>query len=115
MPSRTQHATFLENLKVSTIKRIPTAQWILWGTALVAAAGLFLLARSFVACWQLTALPGMPPSTCEGAGASLPGAPPSNEPGTTPLPTQAADIPEVPAPRWGGGSRINIAFFGLRG
>jgi len=36
-------------------------QIIYWGMALTAAIGAFLFARQFVACWQLTALPGVPP------------------------------------------------------
>ena len=97
------------------IRRIPARQWILWGAALLAALGLFLFVRSFVACWQLTALPGARPSTCAGAGTSLPVAPQLDaNSGTSSLPTQAVAVPEIPAPAWGGGSRINIVFFGLR-
>ena len=103
-------------MKLSTIRRIPAKQWILWGATLVAAVGLFVFARGFTACWRLTALPGIPPSTCAGAGASVPATPSiENNRAASPLPTQAADIPEVPAPQWDGGSRINIVLFGLRG
>lgn len=103
-------------LKDSTNRRMPLRQWIFWSTALFAAAGLFLFARNFVACWQLTALPGIPPSTCAGASTSLPVTLPANsQQGEPALPTQAAGLPDVPAPQWDGGSRINIAFFGLRG
>jgi len=116
MPSRTEYARFPKSLKFSTIKRIPARQWILWGAALVAAVGLFLFVRSFVACWRLTALPGIPPSTCEGASTSLPGTPLiDNNQAASSLPTQAVDAPKVPTPHWDGGSRINIVFFGLRG
>ncbi len=98
------------------IKGISARQWILWGAALLAAAGLFLFVRSFVSCWQLTALPGIPPAGCKGASASLPATLSIGSNPATPLPpTEAADIPEVPAPQWDGGSRINIVFFGLRG
>src|SRR5512143_117039 len=116
MPTRTEFALFARGLKSSMLKRRPAWQWILWGVALVAALGLFTFVRGFTACWRLTALPGIPPSSCRGASTSLPGAPPAvpNQ-GAASLPTQVPDVPEVPAPAWGGGSRINIVFFGLRG
>src|SRR5512143_245450 len=116
MPTRTEFALFARGLKSSMLKRRPAWQWILWGVALVAALGLFTFVRGFTACWRLTALPGIPPSSCRGASTSLPGAPPAVPyQGAASLPTQVPDVPEVPAPQWDGGSRINIAFFGLRG
>jgi LCP family protein required for cell wall assembly len=87
-----------------------------WAFALIAAIGVFLFVRRLTACWQLTALPGTPPSYCaarsipasdlpafEGAGTS------SNE-----IPSEGT-APEMEIPTWDGGSRINIVFFGLRG
>lgn len=87
-----------------------------WAFALIAAIGVFFFARRLTACWQLTALPGVPPSYCaaksmpasdlpafEGAGTS------SNE-----IPSEGT-APEMEIPTWDGGSRINIVFFGLRG
>jgi LCP family protein required for cell wall assembly len=87
-----------------------------WAFALIAAIGVFLFVRRLTACWQLTALPGVPPSYCaaksmpasdlpafEGAGTS------SNE-----IPSEGT-APEIEIPTWDGGSRINIVFFGLRG
>ena len=87
-----------------------------WAFALIAAIGVFFLARRLTACWQLTALPGVPPSYCavksipasdlpafEGAGTS------SNE-----IPSEGT-APELEIPTWDGGSRINLVFFGLRG
>lgn len=57
----------------------------------------------------------MPPSNCKGT-VSLPGTPSFDHgPETSPSSTQAAEVAEVPAPQWNGGSRINIVFFGLRG
>jgi polyisoprenyl-teichoic acid--peptidoglycan teichoic acid transferase len=98
------------------ITRISARHWILWCVALVAAVGLFFFARGLTACWRLTALPGVPPGTCQGARAALPGAPPiDNHQGVSSLPTQSAELPEVAAPQWDGGSRINIVLFGLRG
>ena len=87
-----------------------------WAFALIAAIGVFFFVRRLTACWQLTALPGVPPSYCaarsmpasdlpafEGAGTS------SNE-----IPSEGT-APEIEIPTWDGGSRINIVFFGLRG
>jgi LCP family protein required for cell wall assembly len=87
-----------------------------WAFALIAAIGVFFFVRRLTACWQLTALPGVPPTYCaaksipasdlpafEGAGTS------SNE-----IPSEGT-APEMEIPTWDGGSRINIVFFGLRG
>ena len=77
---------------------------------------LFLLVRNTTTCWQLTALPGIPPAACAGATTTLlrtPSVP--NDQGTSLPPTQPAGVPQAPAPQWDGGSRINIVFFGLRG
>ncbi len=101
---------------VSLARQVPARQWALWGAALAAALGLFIFVRGLTACWRLTALPGMPPSTCEGAATVQPEPPlVADTPGTSPLPTQDSHDAEIPAPQWDGGSRINIAFFGLRG
>ena len=84
--------------------------------ALSLSAGAFFFMRYLTACWQLTSLPGVPPAYCHsGAEKSFE---PSvlNETGTsaTPVPSEVP-APEIDLPRWDGGSRINIAFFGLRG
>lgn len=72
--------------------------------------------RRLTACWQLTALPGIPPTYCgkeSVQSASLPGPDPSS------LPPEsigsAVTVPELDIPQWDGASRINIVFFGLRG
>src|SRR5512143_988942 len=116
MPAFTKLVDFAGHLKTWMLKRVPARQWILWGLALLAALALFLSVRGFVVCWRLTALPGIPPNTCGGASAFLPPTPSiGGPPGISSLPTAAAGIPEIPAPQWDGGSRINIVFFGLRG
>ena len=88
------------------------------GVALVAANGLFQLARSFTVCWRLTALSGIPSANCAG---------PVVKPLETPVIGRVQSIPEpteTPEPAlpedeeyrtWDGGSRINILFVGLRG
>ncbi len=98
------------------LQRITTRQWILWSAAFIVGAALFFFTRDLVDCWRLTALPGMLPRTCAGASTSLAAMPSvGNTQGTPVAPTEPADVPDVPAPQWDGGSRINIVFFGLRG
>jgi LCP family protein required for cell wall assembly len=75
----------------------------------------FFIVRKLTLCWTLTALPGVPPAEC-----SLQYQP-SSDLSTLPDPTTsnflAVEIsaPEMELPQWDGASRINIAFFGLRG
>lgn len=87
-----------------------------WGLALLLAIGLFFLVRHYTACWQLTALPGIPPDYCQ-SGTRNPAGLPDLEIEDDPLTEHPAEIeaPEIDMPRWDGGSRINIVFFGLRG
>lgn len=84
--------------------------------ALSLSAGAFFFMRYLTACWQLTSLPGVPPAYCradaeqifEPSVSNITGAP------TTPASSEVP-APQVQLPEWDGGSRINIAFFGLRG
>ena len=79
-------------------------------------AGAFFFMRYLTACWQLTSLPGVPPAYChsglekpfELSGLEDAGTPAS------PIPSEVS-APQLDQPEWDGGSRINIAFFGLRG
>jgi LCP family protein required for cell wall assembly len=88
------------------------AYWIFVTAAMLAA---FFIVRKLTLCWTLTALPGIPPAEC-----SLQYQP-SSDLSTLPDPTTsnvlAVEIsaPEMELPQWDGASRINIAFFGLRG
>jgi len=88
------------------------AYWIFITAAVMAA---FFITRKLTLCWTLTALPGIPPAEC-----SLQYQP-SSDLSTLPDPTTsnvlAVEIsaPEMDLPQWDGASRINIAFFGLRG
>jgi polyisoprenyl-teichoic acid--peptidoglycan teichoic acid transferase len=88
------------------------AYWILVTAAMLAA---FFIVRKLTLCWTLTALPGIPPAEC-----ALQYQSPSNLP-ASPDPATANDLPfeisspEMELPQWDGASRINIAFFGLRG
>lgn len=88
------------------------AYWIFVTAAMLAA---FFIVRKLTLCWTLTALPGVPPAEC-----ALQNQSPSNLP-VSPDPTTANDlpieisVPELDLPQWDGASRVNIAFFGLRG
>jgi len=88
------------------------AYWIFVTAAMLAA---FFIVRKLTLCWTLTALPGVPPAEC-----ALQNQPSSDLP-ASPDPATANDLPieisapEMELPQWDGASRINIAFFGLRG
>jgi LCP family protein required for cell wall assembly len=88
------------------------AYWIFVTAAVIAA---FFIARKLTLCWTLTALPGIPPAECalqNQPSSDLPASPDSET--TNNLPIEIA-APEMELPQWDGASRINIAFFGLRG
>jgi len=88
------------------------AYWIFVTAAMLAA---FFIVRKLTLCWTLTALPGVPPAECalqNQPSSDLPALP---DPATTnDLPIELS-APEMDMPQWDGASRINIAFFGLRG
>ncbi len=90
---------------------------LFWVAGLALAAGTFAAVRALTICWRLTDLPGSPPASCGGSDVSISPEFTADESGTAlPAPaTPAAAAPEVEYPNWDGGSRINIAFFGLRG
>src|SRR5512140_2755240 len=96
-----------------------TRQIVFWGVTVLVAAGAFFFVRGMVSCWQITPLPGVRPAWCPGdPAASVIETPSLNAKGTpiAPPPTpQTVAVPDVEYPQWDGGSRINIAFFGLRG
>lgn len=105
-------------LKGAGSRRLSIGSIIIWGVALLAALGVFIVVRSFTECWRITSLPGIPPASCAGAAVNPLGTPVLTAQGTPaanlPPPPEAA-APQVQYPQWDGGSRINIAFFGLRG
>ncbi len=99
-------------------RKIPIGTFVLWAVAIAAAIGAFLFMQQFTACWQLTALAGMRPSWCAGAPTAYGSTPDVNAQGTAILPPPTPEdvaAPSVDYPKWDGGSRINIVFFGLRG
>jgi len=97
--------------KLRAFRRPTTGQFVLTGVGLVVAVALYIFLSGFVACWRLTSLPGVAPSTCAGQSAG-----PVTNPQGTPLlgtaaPTISAPQVELPPP-WDGASRVNILFMG---
>ncbi|MBE0672394.1 MAG: LCP family protein [Anaerolineales bacterium] len=88
------------------------AYWIFVTAAMLAA---FFIVRKLTLCWTLTALPGVPPAECALQNQPTSDLPALPDPATTnDLPIELS-APELDMPQWDGASRINIAFFGLRG
>ena len=92
-------------------------QFILLGLGVILAALLWFLLSGFVACWQVTPLPGTPPPNCStsasllSAVATIPGA-------TAVVPTASPTLsaPQIALPpAWDGASRVNVLILGLRG
>jgi len=106
------------DFKLPPLQKASARQIIFWGLTLILAVGLFFLLRRLTACWQLTALPGIPPSYCavslenspDMLDFTLEGTPNAQIP-TTP----EVEVPQIEMPQWDGSSRINIVLFGLRG
>jgi polyisoprenyl-teichoic acid--peptidoglycan teichoic acid transferase len=109
---------FLKKIKPPKFGRRSIGPIIFWVMTLALAVGIFMFARNFTACWNLTGLPGRMPATCGAGGNPLTG-PDLNPDGTpNPLgdapPTPVVLAPEVALPpAWDGASRINILFIGL--
>ena len=97
-------------------KKIAWQQIVFWSISLILSVATFFFVRRLTACWQLTALPGIPPSYC-GAESDDPTGLPAPDLEGMPTANTPVDLaaPEVDLPRWDGASRINIVFFGLRG
>ncbi|MFH1185341.1 MAG: LCP family protein [Chloroflexota bacterium] len=97
-------------------RRLSARQLVLWGVALAVAIGLLVITRSLTTCWRLTPLPGIAPAYCAGTSVNPLGTPVLSETGVESLPpAPEAVAPEIEYPKWDGGSRVNVAFFGLRG
>ena len=98
------------------LQKIAWQQIAFWSVSLILAVPTFFSIRYLTACWQLTALPGIPPSYC-GTDSNNPMGLPAPDlegmPGAN-VPVDF-DAPEMEMPQWDGASRINIVLFGLRG
>jgi len=105
----------IKNLKLGPLS---VGQIILWGIVLVLAVIGFFFVKNMVACWTITPLPGMSPSSCGTVTAGVNG-PLLDEQGTPVAtsvvpPPPAASIPESNLPpAWDGASRITILLIGL--
>ncbi len=106
----------LKNSRYPNQQKFSVGQIIFWGVTLVLAVSFFFFVRRLTACWQLTALPGTPPSYCGENLENHFGVPDLNIEGV-PITEIPSDVkaPQIEMPQWDGGSRINIVFFGLRG
>jgi LCP family protein required for cell wall assembly len=94
-----------------------TRRLVFWGVGLVVALAVFLGVQTLTACWRVTPIPGRPPASCPGTSINTAQGPVIDVGGGAPPPpaTPTPEAPEVEYPKWDGGSRVNIAFFGLRG
>jgi LCP family protein required for cell wall assembly len=104
-------------LSIPKLKRPSPGQIVLWALAVVLAVGSAIFLKDFVACWTITALPGVPPQNCGTAGQVLTGPDIISEDGTVvipdvPLPDVAAPESNLP-PAWDGASRVTLLFIGL--
>ena len=96
------------------LKRPSLGSILYWVIGLGLAAGIFFFARSFTECWNITDLPGQPPSSC----GFQPGQQIFNVEGTAvaTVPVDSTPVvgaPEVESPKWDGGSRVNVLFIGV--
>ena len=97
-----------------TFKRPTVGSIIYWVVGIGLAVGVMIFARSFVACWQITDLPGEMPETCrEYQPGDIIFNPQGTPIATMPAFTQVVSAPEEKAPEWDGGSRVNVLFIGV--
>ncbi|MFH1909092.1 MAG: LCP family protein [Chloroflexota bacterium] len=105
---------FMQTMR--NLKRPSGGQLILLAVGLLLAVALFIFMRGFVACWQLTSLPGSPPASCAIAAANSQATPGANSEGTPGAPaissTSSAPQVQMPPP-WDGASRVTILIVGL--
>ncbi|MEK6752741.1 MAG: LCP family protein [Chloroflexota bacterium] len=110
------HTLNPKNIRYPNQQKFSVRQIIFWGVTLALAVSFFFFVRHLTACWQLTALPGTPPSYCGENLENQTSIPDLNIEGL-PIADIPSDVkaPQIEMPQWDGGSRINIVFFGLRG
>jgi len=97
------------------LKRPTKGQFIWMALGLVLALGLFIFLRSFVACWRLTALAGIAPSTCAGqTTVPVTSTNPEGTPVAIGMAIPTSNAPQMAAPpAWDGASRVTILIVGL--
>jgi LCP family protein required for cell wall assembly len=100
--------------KLRNYNRPSIGHFILMGVGLVLGVVSFVFLSSFVSCWQLTSLPGVPLPKCSKAGAAAPVASQAGNTPATQTPTQSLSAPQIPLPPpWDGASRVTIMVVGL--
>jgi LCP family protein required for cell wall assembly len=97
--------------KFNKLGRPTMMQIIVIGGAVLLAIVMVIFLQGFVACWHMTALPGIQPSSCQSSGF------PSTDPDETPVtgeatPDQSVPLVELP-PAWDGASRVTLLLIGL--
>jgi LCP family protein required for cell wall assembly len=101
--------------KLRALSRPSLFQFILMGVGLVLTLALWIFLTSFISCWQVTSLPGIPLPTCS---TSKP-MPVASNPGETPVAktaTPSLSAPQIKLPpAWDGASRVTVLIVGLRG
>ena len=100
--------------KIRTLKRPTIGQFAWMGAGLLIGIMAFIFLSGFVTCWQLTALPGVPPVTCKGSPVVVTNPEGTPIAGATATATISAPAVELPSP-WDGASRVTILVIGLRG
>jgi LCP family protein required for cell wall assembly len=86
---------------------------VFMAAGLVLAIVVFIFLSGFVSCWQLTSLPGLPPSTCRtSAAAQAATASGDLQPAQTTTPVISAPDVQLP-PAWDGASRVTIMIVGV--
>ncbi len=112
MPFKLSKSTF-HKFKKFSIRRLSPIQWTVLVLSIFLSVGLAVFLRDFVACWRLTALPGIAPQWCSSSNFNPVAI---NEEGTpiagTPTGDMGAPEVELPPP-WDGASRVTVLLIGL--
>jgi LCP family protein required for cell wall assembly len=98
--------------KIKPLSRPTTKQIVLMGAGLTVGIVLFIFLRGFVACWRLTALPGIPLPSCSTGGGTVVVNPEGTPIDATVTPTLSIPQAELPPP-WDGASRVTVLLIGL--
>jgi polyisoprenyl-teichoic acid--peptidoglycan teichoic acid transferase len=95
-------------------KRPSVGGVIFWVIAIGLSVTASIFARSFLACWTITSLPGVAPASCGGAASTGPVFnPQGTEIATSVATTPVVSAPVNVAPTWDRGSRVNVLFIGV--
>jgi LCP family protein required for cell wall assembly len=99
------------SMKLKNLGRPTAMQITLTVLSLVVGIFLFVFLRDFIACWRLTAFPGIPLPSCPTGGVIVTN--PEGTPESATL-TPSLSIPQVELPPpWDGASRVTVLLIGL--